>query len=249
MATRTGILTAIFDGKGLREHAGRISLDAGTLKIIAMISMTIDHIAGSMFGYRLTQMTSCDITNILSVMRLIGRLAFPIYAFFIVEGFFLTHSRRKYLSRMLIFSLISEIPFDLCFSGKLTLEYQNVGITFSIALMMLILIHWVREHSNTSLTWIAASLPIMLSFGSLAYATKCDYDIKGIALIYVLYLLRDERFAQTLVGACTLMWEPTSMFAFPLLYCYNGKKGNLPKRLFYWFYPVHMLVLWILSVI
>ena len=87
-------------------------LDGTTLKIIAMISMVFDHVGDMFFP---------------DVMwpRMIGRLAMPIFSFFIAEGFAHTRDKKKYLGRLGLFALISEIPFDLAFDGRLGLGHQN----------------------------------------------------------------------------------------------------------------------------
>jgi hypothetical protein len=135
-------------------------LSGSGLKIIAMISMLTDHIAACIIerymdsaGIALEFMTPNGSVNLIYiiyfVMRLIGRLAFPIYIFLLVEGFLHTRSRVKYLVRLLIFALVSEIPFDVAFqlepcevkSGSLfEFTYQNVFFTLALGLLTIIVI-------------------------------------------------------------------------------------------------------------
>ena len=95
-------------------------LTGSTLKIIAMASMLIDHVAAIlMTRMYITGGLSYELYNVILILRLVGRIAFPIYCFLLVEGFTRTKDVRKYLLRMLAFALITEIPFDLALTGKL----------------------------------------------------------------------------------------------------------------------------------
>ena len=111
-------------------------LDGTTLKIIAMISMAFDHVGDMFFP---------------SVMwpRMIGRLAMPIFSFFIAEGFAHTRDKKKYLGRLGLFALISEIPFDLAFDGRLGLGHQNIMLTFFLAASALLLFDRIRGGNGT----------------------------------------------------------------------------------------------------
>ncbi len=110
-----------------------IRLSGSDLKIIAVIAMFLDHLAA-------TVLVRCLVTGVFwdqaawyevyQVMRNIGRVAFPIYCFLLVEGFIHTSDRRKYALRLFLFALISEIPFDLAFNAQvLEFGYQNVFFT------------------------------------------------------------------------------------------------------------------------
>lgn len=96
-----------------------------TLKIIAMLSMLIDHIAAVLVDSR-------AYPELYGAMREIGRLAFPVFCFLIVEGYFNTKNVKKYVGRLLIFGVISEIPFDLAIFGRPGTEFahQNVFLLF-----------------------------------------------------------------------------------------------------------------------
>ena len=112
---------------------GRLGLSAQALKWIAMVSMLIDHV-GIYLG-------RCNVDwEIWKWFRIIGRIAFPLYCFLLVEGFFHTGDIKKYLIRIGAFALISEIPFDLFLCGTWFYPgYQNVGVTFFIGLLLLYL--------------------------------------------------------------------------------------------------------------
>ena len=98
---------------------------------------------------------------------------------------------------------------------------------------------------------IAMRLVILIMACLIAVVLKTDYDMKGILSIVVLYLYRskENRFMQLIAGAITFLWEPYALIAFVLLYFYNEKRGKQPKYLFYGFYPIHILVLYGMSLI
>lgn len=116
-------------------------LSGSTLKLIAIITMLIDHIGAAVIARLLIAGQGSEMLyKIYYAMRAVGRVAFPIFCFLLVEGFFYTGSRKKYALRLFGFALLSEIPFDLAFSGK-TLEfgYQNVFFTLLIGLLTIML--------------------------------------------------------------------------------------------------------------
>ena len=132
----------------------KIGISGSTLKMIAVITMLIDHVAAGVLGRYLT-MYALDSTPgaidyntlwiIYEVMRGIGRVAFPIYCFLLVEGFTHTKSVGKYSLRLLLFAFVSEVPFDLLFNGKVVdLSYQNVFFTLWIGLLVMWGFQWVE---------------------------------------------------------------------------------------------------------
>ena len=106
-------------------------LDGTMLKILAMISMVLDHV-GDLFFPGVTW------------LRAAGRLAMPIFAFCIAEGYAHTRDRKKYLLRMGLFALISEIPFDLAFESRIGLSHQNIMLTFFLSILALMLYDRIR---------------------------------------------------------------------------------------------------------
>ena len=154
--------------ENLSEKKAKIyhkGFSANFIKILAVISMTIDHIGAALlepliikrgFYEALVSEEASDIWfgNFLNaflyysdmIFRRIGRLAFPLFCFLMAEGFFYTKSRKKYLVRLFIFSLISEIPFDLAFNGRaFDRDYQNVILTFFISFLALCLKELLRK--------------------------------------------------------------------------------------------------------
>lgn len=159
-------------------------LDALQLKLIAMALMLSDHI-----WYVFLQ----DKGIAFEWMTWIGRLAFPIFAFQIVEGFVHTHNFWRYWRRMILFALVSEIPFNLAFGGGLHYpDQQNVMFTFSIALPLLALIRKSREKGGAAypLTFIGCAL---LGY-FLGHLAQVDYYGDGVLVVLLFYLFRDLRF-------------------------------------------------------
>lgn len=211
--------------------------DNFTLKMIAIISMVIDHI-----GYIFLESG----TTQYAVFRGIGRIAFPIFCFLIVEGFHHTRSHVNYLIRLCIFALLSEIPFDLAFRGTwFDLSHQNVFITLALGLSS---IFCLEEMNNRRLFVI----PLVIMWAA-AYLVHCDYGIGGVLLINMFYLTKKSPWMRVVLAALIMyiFYGPTELcglIALPLIMLYNGKHGASLKMVFYWFYPVHLLVLHLLSV-
>lgn len=228
------------------------------LKWIALITMLIDHISAVLLETGLLpQIASAVLAgnsfdylpkdyefwyNVNFFLRLIGRLAFPLYCFLLVEGFLHTKSRRNYALRLGIFALISEIPFDLAVHGKwFDLQMQNVFFTLFLGVIVLYGIRYleVKYPKRTLLPYVIVFVGMFV-----AYFLQTDYDAFGILLIVMLYLLREDKVRQCVFGAVCTVWEYSAPLAFIPVWFYNGKRGNqLPKYFFYTFYPVHLLLL------
>ena len=229
-------------------NSRRFGISGSTLKIIAIVTMLIDHTAAT-FVSALTRQpyivsspeTLSFLRQLYSLMRDIGRIAFPIFCFLLVEGFLHTRNVRKYAQRLFLFALISEIPFD--FALKPSWFYpdkQNVYFTLLMGLLVL----WGIQACG-GMIWI--QIPIMAS-GMLAAAfLQTDYGYRGVFLIEVLYILRFSRLYQCLGGAAAISWELPAPAAFLPVYFYNGERGISLKYFFYWFYPVHLVLLGILT--
>ncbi|MDD6348206.1 MAG: TraX family protein [Lachnospiraceae bacterium] len=207
--------------------------NAAQLKYLAAAAMLLDHLALALQE---------SLTPVLfDLLRGISRTAFPLFAFFIVEGFLNTGHFRSYLGRMLLFACLSELPYDLLVYGRpFASEGQNVLLTFVIGLMMLrlILMYQNRPAAIVLITGAAAGL---------AFFLKTDYDIAGILLILLFFLFRENRPWQCLAGAVVMSWEWASLPSFLLIGAYNGCRGRQNRWFFYLFYPVHMLLLYGLS--
>lgn len=215
-------------------------LSGGALKIIAMVTMVIDHFgAYILLPWINLNFYSPDTTPIVdyyTISRAIGRLAFPIFCFLLVEGAHHTRDINKYMLRLGIFALVSEIPFDLARGlNFFDFSYQNVFFTLLLGLAAIAVI----QKSN--------SLPVKILgvavAAYLSYLLKTDYDIIGVLLIVVLYTLREFRFIQSMAGIIAyLEYNFYGIPAFILTYFYNGERGRFNTKWFYAFYPVHLLI-------
>lgn len=217
-------------------------LNATTLKLIAVLAMLCDHFAAVLLGRGASlgwitaeNPTALDLPY--QILRSIGRMAFPIFAYFIVEGFLHTRDRKKYFGKLLLFAILSEMPFDFAIFGEVHWQYQNVFFTLALAVLMLELLVRLPKIYN---------LPVLAVCCVISWHLKFDYMIAGPVLIAMLYLLRDRRLAALAAGALTFIWEPWSIVGFLLLLVYNGHRGKGLKYFFYLFYPIHLLFLYFL---
>ena len=155
-------------------------LDGTALKIIAMISMIFDHVGDNFFPEMVW-------------MRIIGRMAMPIFAFCIAEGFAHTHDKAKYLRRMLIFGVVSEVPFDLVTARKvLEFSHQNIMFTFAWAIIGLLIFDKVGTSSlkRWAKNLIRVIVFIVFLVGSIILGL--DYNMAATAIIFVFYMLRKK---------------------------------------------------------
>ncbi|MEE0419270.1 MAG: TraX family protein [Lachnospiraceae bacterium] len=225
-----------------KKYAG---ITGSTLKIIAIVTMFIDHIGAAVLEYALRNSQPLNANPGLwdqvyladQIIRQIGRLAFPIFCFLLVEGFLHTSNVKKYALRLALFALVSEVPFDLAVFGTLfDPKHQNVFFTLLIGLLVMIAADRFREKVWVQVVIYAAGMAAGLLL-------QTDYGYKGVLLIIILYIFRYERKTQALAGALTISWELTAPLAFLPILAYNGKRGLSMRYFFYWFYPVHLLIL------
>lgn len=224
-------------------------LSGSSLKIIAIISMLIDHAAlvllywGVLYDNQpIIEGTSLyNIYILYRIMRTIGRIAFPIFCFLLVEGFIHTSNRKSYALRLLLFAFISEIPFDLAVSGEwMAFDSCNVFFTLFIGLLTIWAMNELRD--------VLPMQILIVIFGCLlAEFISCDYSFKGIVLIALLYYFRYDRSMQAIAGGISLYWEWPAIFAFIPICMYNGTRGRSIKYFFYIFYPAHLLLLYAIS--
>ncbi len=233
--------------QALQTCREKYGISSSTLKMIAIITMLIDHTAATIVStlrWHYYASASPDVLSILTnlnfYMRRIGRLAFPIFCYMIVEGYFHTRNVKKYALRLFVFALISEFPFDYALHHTQSLmTKQNVYWTLLIGLLVI----WAVDELLRGYT--AAQFLIMCFGMVLAYFMRTDYSFRGVFLIESLYILKFSRPLQLLGGAAYMEnYEkmPTPL-AFLLIWLYNGKKGRSMKYFFYLFYPVHLLIL------
>ena len=217
------------------------SLNGNQLKILACIAMFADHAAKA---WLIRGMSYTLLSNVL------GRIAFPIYCFFITEGFFHTRSSRKYILRILLFGVLSEVQYDLVFRKTVWFpRNQNVLFILAFGLLMFVCLSRIESirSMHIGLSWVLRLL-IVAGFATAAHFLCLDYKERGILCMAVLYFLRDQRPRSVpVLWACLPLnmkhfSNPGSFLSALPLHFYNGERGtaNL-KYFFYWFYPVHLL--------
>lgn len=234
----------------------RFETTSFSLHIMAMAFMLCDH----MWGISLVNH---------DIFTCIGRLAFPIYAFLLVEGYFHTGNLKKYVMRLFFFAVLSEIPFNLVMGSRLFFPiHQNVLWSFLIAIG---LIHW-NEKAKAQPLWKR----ILVALGTLGIAylggivTFVDYYHGGILMVLTFYFLRGRNWWNYL-GQLLCLWlinveilqgigyeihllgktvfiarQAIAVLSLPLIWSYRGKQGYHSKKLqyvYYAFYPLHLLIL------
>ena len=232
-------------------------LTAAVLHIIAMTLMLMDHLWATLLPAR--EWLTCA-----------GRVAFPIFAFMAVEGYFHTRSFKKYILRMLLFAVLSEIPFDLMYGGTWFYPvHQNVLWTFLLGLLGVWLMEQVRKKGKT---WMYLLVCVLVVPAGLVLGTLCmvDYHGVGVLTVFVFYFLHGRKWWCFLGQLAALYWlnvellgglmYPVQLFGMEFELCqqglallalipiwlYHGRQGYHSKPfqyLCYAFYPVHMLLL------
>ena len=228
-------------------------MTAFTLKIIALVSMVIDHLAIAFPVY------------FPIVFRAIGRLAWPIFAFLVAEGFRHTKSQEKFLMRLFIFALISEIPYDLVMGNEINF-FANTNIFYTLFLggFSIFLFEKLKtRYTMQTMAVIGAIFPAVL----LAEFLTVDFGSMGVLFVFVMYAIQPKNirlvamsgFALAqfipLVMAYSMGFEirpayllmiPFALVTVPLVAFYNGERGlnaKWTKWLFYIAYPAHLVVL------
>lgn len=246
-------------------------ITGSTLKLIAIISMLIDHTGAIILERMLVARGMDKVVDVATSMaffqdkgnlvlywadmllRLIGRLGFPIFCFLLVEGFLHTRNMKKYVGRLFLFALVSEVPFDLGFMGvAFGWGHQNVFFTLLIGLLVLIGIRFAEEKKEWHIA-VRVLLGVLFSAAGMAaaYFLNTDYDLAGVLAIILMYLFRRKKMLGTGLACLTLtvktlMELPTFLVMIPI-HLYNGKRGWNIKWLFYAFYPVHILLLYLIA--
>ena len=211
------------------------------LKIIAVVTMFIDHIGYAIFGK-------------FSFFNYIGRIAFPIFAFQISEGYTHTKNLKKYFLRLFIFAIVSQIPFMIfskIFSNDFTL---NIFFTLLLGLISIFIYNKCKYK-------IIGIISVIL-IGFLANLTHCDYGFYGIAIIFLFYIFKNNvvKSSTAFIIVTTIKYLiPMIKYNFynvytyllictliPIIFIslYNGKKGKDTKYFLYLFYPIHLLLIY-----
>lgn len=217
-------------------------LSGSALKVIAMISMVIDHVALYLMEHG---------TVLYETMRCVGRIAFPVFAFLIAEGFIHTKSRYRYFFTLLGFAVISEIPWYLLNGDDGT---HNVMFTLALGVATLMVLENLLQRSMVlGFLWT-------LSMARLASWLGVDYEWIGILIIVIFYLFNGYghsfSYSRSMQFFCifALMMHYGvigAVMACMFLYLYNGTRGfieeSIAKYGFYAFYPVHLLLMHFIS--
>jgi len=240
------------------EQEGKKGLSGSTLKLIAMVTMLIDHVGATVL-WKMMQERAAEIglegkviaDELYTVYRLtrdIGRIAFPIYCFLLVEGLVKTSNRTRYALRLGLFAILSEIPFDLAFNGQLLeFSYQNIFFTLLIGFLGMWVADEIEKVKGFGIWSFLTGLLVTAVAAGIAEVLATDYGAKGVLAIMLLYLFRWNKWEQTIAGCLAFLWEPTAPIAFLPIWFYNGKRGLNVKYVFYLFYPLHLLVLYGIS--
>jgi hypothetical protein len=222
--------------------------------------MLTDHI-GAAFGHHMPY-------SAYLLCRFVGRLAMPLFCFMVAEGLFHTKDAKRYLMRLAIFALVSEVPFDLLFTGSL-LEFrlQNVGFTLFSGLLGILLFDSFAAQGRKG-----AALAAILAAGAAAYFIRSDYTVYGVYFIFIFYYFRGNHRGRTIALAAGVLLLSFNMHLTPdaalrvtLDYSsaaavlaaipiglYNGEKGREGRHIraaFYAFYPAHLLALYAVKLV
>ena len=228
-------------------------LSGSLLKLLAVIVMLIDHTAAFiLYLYKpATQpilLLGSHELSLYKIMRYIGRTAFPIFVFLLVEGFCHTHNKKKYGRNLLIFAIISEIPWNLLHSGTYFYDKQNVFFTLLLGYIGMVVIE--KYQDTTIVLYKIKQTAILLILLLLSILLKADYGLVGFGYVLLIYVLRDKGILQTVLGICFLPSKWIGGAAFIPINFYNGKrgfiKGSIAKYFFYGFYPLHLICLYII---
>lgn len=253
---------------GSKETARLGGISQETLKLIACITMLIDHIGAALvvptdaiYYADVELYTTMAWINL--VMRCIGRISFPIFCFLLEEGVYHTRNPKKYVQRLAVGMLLSEIPFDLAFfRDGINWAHQSVMVTLLLGCIMALLMK--QSKGFRKLLWV-------IPFYFAAEWLHTDYGGEGILVIAMFALAKGTKHEKwwRLAGLFLLYWDfsyqcryynldvriPMNrlplLSAIPIL-CYNGRKLIYSKKIqwaFYLFYPVHIAALWLLKMI
>lgn len=231
-------------GVSMRKQAlykdGGIS--GALLKWLGIITMTIDHVGAGIIQYYNLD-SAADLSEWYMISRMIGRLAFPIFVFLIVQGYQHTSNLKKYLVRLFIFAVISEVPFDLMGSNQLfSMGHQNIFFTLFIGVAGLA----VLEHFEMKNQILPQIVALILSIFT-AELLNTDYGWYGILFIFGVGILRDQKIGQTLFGVVMGTGQLLiASLAFLPIWFYNGERGRQNKWFFYFYYPAHLFVIYLI---
>lgn len=227
-------------------NAAALPLDASMLKLIALVSMTIDHVG-------------LVLLHDAKAFRIIGRISFPIFAYMIALGCHYTHDKKKHFAGILFLGILCQIVY---FVSERSL-YQGVMIDFSLAILLIYAIEWAKKREKIQawllpagmlglILFLSVLLPVLWKESGLSF----DYGFWGIMLSVWPSLSEDtkKRWGLLAIGLLILcvsegglQWY--SLLSLPLLALYNGKRGLPIKIFFYVYYPLHLVLIYLLAML
>lgn len=234
------------------------------LKLIAIITMTIDHIGASLLEMypHSSEMSISAYRNMMfidAILRGIGRIAFPLFIFLLIEGLNHTHNAKKYIVRLFCFALISEVPFDLAFNNEIFYSGKNnVFFTLAIGLTVCLIIKMCSQRITVNPSTYDRILVGIIDISAivagalLANLLYSDYGASGVMAIVLMYLLSQQNVYTAYVvmvcylGLTTDFSEFYAIIGLVFIYMYNGQRGKQNKYLFYIYYPAHLLILFMI---
>jgi hypothetical protein len=224
-------------------------LSGSALKLIACISMLSDHLA-KFYLYRFAWATKVWFTiarrtiSLDMLMQMFGRFAFPIFAFLLVVGFEHTHSRMRYGLSLFVLALISEVPFNLMIGQSLFFPAQNVAFTWLLGLIALSGLTYFEKKP-------VIALAILVVLFVISRYLHADGRTEGYLFILLMYGLRKENLIRCVAPPILLQMKAMVFLSLVLTLFYNGQRGFIKtpflKYCFYAFYPVHMLVIYLIA--
>ena len=221
------------------------------LKLIACICMLCDHFSDAFFGG-------------ITFLNYIGRFSFTIFAFQIAQGYIHTHNIKKYIARLSIFALISQIPYMLFYNIVFNKIFV-VNVIFTLLFGLLVILIYDKYNKFVGIC-------SLLALGMLAEVCNFDFGFYGVFIVFMFYLLQNKKIYMTIIfilsviakyGISLIKYNIPFYYLFlgntysmcvyftclsiiPILF-YNGKKGKDVKYLFYVFYPLHLFILALVS--
>ncbi|MCL2240553.1 MAG: conjugal transfer protein TraX [Defluviitaleaceae bacterium] len=207
------------------------------IKLIAVLSMAVDHVG---FAFELPTFT-----------RVIGRLAFPLFAYLVAEGCTHTRNMNKYLRNLGIFAIISHAPFTWVLGLPLfPLYHTNIFFTLFLGVACCAAYKKIATLSANKILPLLPAIPLIY----LGDVLRVDFGMVGVAVVFALFMAKEPiaKLAIILAAMYVLYWPHAWFFfgsvaALPILYFYNGKRGYEMKMAFYWFYPAHFALLGVMA--
>ncbi|HBP24136.1 MAG TPA: conjugal transfer protein TraX [Oribacterium sp.] len=239
----------------LKSTKNHIGLSGGFLKLFAVLMMTAYDFAvviiqnGKLYGYSEEYYQMAIATaegmrwlKLYHILHFCGCFCVPIFAFLCVEGFLHSSHFWKYFGRMLLLALLSEVPFDLCMYNE-TYHFELQNPVFSLALGLLVLYGMKRNKKRVGRKWTGVALGCLV-----AYAAHFQFGIPILLGMALMYNFHKEKNLQMACGALVTAAASTSVHFLPVLcflplWFYNGERGRLPLKWFYYFYyPLHLML-------